>query len=65
MEFWALGYVSGANAFTVAGGDFVKGKDAAAIYGWLDNRCRSQPLELFANAVAALVNELKDRAAAK
>ena len=62
MQLWALGYVSGANAFTTEGGDFVKGTDAPAIYGWLDNRCRSQPLELFAKAVAALVNELKARA---
>lgn len=62
MEFWALGYVSGANAFTAEGGDFAKGMDAAAIFGWLDNRCRSQPLQLFARAVEALVYELKTRA---
>jgi hypothetical protein len=59
MQFWALGYVSGANGFTAEGKDFLKGKDAAAIYSWLDNHCRSQPLELFANAVTGLVNDLK------
>ena len=59
MQFWALGYVSGANGFTAEGKDFLKGKDAAAIYGWLDNHCRSQPHELFANAVTGLVNDLK------
>jgi hypothetical protein len=62
MQFWALGFVSGANGFTAEGNDFVKGTDAAAIYAWLDNRCRSQPLEVFADAVAGLANELKARA---
>jgi hypothetical protein len=59
MQLWALGYVSGANGFTAEGKDFLKGKDAAAIYGWLDDHCRSQPHELFANAVTGLVNDLK------
>jgi hypothetical protein len=62
MEYWALGYVSGVNAFRTDGNDFVKDIDADAMWDWLDNYCRSQPLKLFAFAVMDLALVLKARA---
>ena len=66
MEVWALGFISGANAFRGQDEkDAVRGTDVKGLYGWIDNYCRSQPLELFANAVNHLAMELKMRAVTK
>ena len=62
MQYWALGFVSGANTFRIEGNDFVKDTDANAIWVWLDNFCRSRPLELFGSAVDQLAVDLKARA---
>jgi hypothetical protein len=63
MEYWALGFVSGANsALSVVEPDFLKNVgDCNALFGWIDNYCRSKPLDLFPIAVANLVNELRTR----
>jgi len=62
MQYWVLGYISGVNTFRAEGNDFLKEVDAAATFGWLDNYCRSQPLDPFAVAVNKLTAELKIRA---
>ena len=61
MAFWALGYVSGANVFFTEGKDSLKEVDADAIWSWLDNYCRSHPLEKFADSVQNLTIELQAR----
>src|SRR4051812_10777106 len=40
---WVLGYVSGQNA-DESTSEFLEGVDAGAIFGWIDNYCRSNPL---------------------
>lgn len=62
MEYWALGFVSGANGYADQGVDLVKGTDANAMWVWLDGFCRSQPLEPFIVAVQQLCLALEARA---
>ena len=62
METWALGFISGQNWASTTP-DSLKGVDAAALYAWLDNYCRQNPLEKFPKAVMALARELDARAA--
>ena len=67
MEFWAMGFVSGASfvrQLEVGTGILDSATDAQAIYTWIDNYCRSKPLELFPVAAASLVIELRARARA-
>ena len=54
---WVLGFVSGQNADDSLP-DFLKGVDAGAILGWIDNYCRSNPLEKVVGAADSLVVEL-------
>jgi hypothetical protein len=54
---WVLGYVSGQNADESIS-DFLKGVDAGAILGWIDNYCRSNPLMQIVTAANSLVVEL-------
>ena len=62
MQFWALGFVSSWNVLGNTGNDALKGLDANALWAWLDNHCRSQPLEPFFTAVVTLTLELAGRA---
>lgn len=43
MESWALGFVSGSN-WNSAGKDRLEGIDTDAIFSWIDNYCRQNPL---------------------
>ena len=63
MEAWALGFLSGVNygRSDVEGKDILQGTDADSLYSWLDNYCRSRPLETFTVAVARLTIVLKAR----
>jgi hypothetical protein len=54
---WVLGYVSGANYWNEYQ-DFLGPVDAPAIYAWIDNYCRSNPLEKLIVAADRLVQEL-------
>jgi hypothetical protein len=54
---WVLGYVSGQNA-DASTTNFLQGVDAGAILGWIDNYCRSNPLEKIVTAAGSLVVEL-------
>lgn len=62
LEHWALGFVSGSN-WTSHGKDELADVDADAIYAWLDNYCRQNPLDKFPHAVTTLAQELANRAA--
>jgi hypothetical protein len=57
---WVLGFVSGANTFNV-NAELLERVDAPAIDAWVDNYCRSNPLENVYDAVVALVKELLSR----
>ena len=62
-----MGFVSGASfgrQLEVGTGILDSATDAQAIYSWIDNYCRSKPLELFPVAAANLVIELRARARA-
>jgi hypothetical protein len=61
---WVLGYVSALNLWNVIGQrkDALKNTDGPAIYLWIDNYCRANPLENIATAAGALARELNDRA---
>ena len=62
MQMWALGFVSGSN-WSETGKDRLEGIDADALYIWLDNYCRQNPLDKFPKAVIELARELEKRAA--
>jgi hypothetical protein len=64
MEYWAIGFVSGAHFMRHIEGatGILDGGDAQAIYIWIDNYCRSKPLDAFPQALFVLVTELKKRA---
>jgi hypothetical protein len=67
MEFWAMGFVSGASfvrQLEVGTGILESATDAQAIYSRIVNYCRSKPLERFPSAAASLVIELRARARA-
>ena len=58
MEFWAMGFVSGANVARAKEDAIDIPKDvgdAEGLLSWIDNYCRSKPLELFPIAAAYLV----------
>jgi hypothetical protein len=62
MQRWATGFLSGANAASSTFKDRLEGIDADAVYAWLDNYCRQNPLEIFPEAVSNLSRELANRA---
>jgi hypothetical protein len=53
---WALGYLSGAAAFSQTLNP-LEGLDSDAVLYWIDNYCRSRPLDQFAVALRAFVDE--------
>src|ERR1700733_6651247 len=52
---WVLGFVSGVNNISDQHPDFLKQVDAPAIYAWIDNYCRSNPLDHVFDATVAMV----------
>jgi hypothetical protein len=59
-EAWIAGYLSGIN-IAASSGDLLRGLDDEAIYSWMDNYCRSHPLEGIADAAEKLIFDLKKR----
>lgn len=53
---WALGYLSGAATFS-QNLNPLEGLDSDAVLYWIDNYCRSRPLDKFTVALAAFVNK--------
>ena len=64
---WALGYLSGINeaVSAVKKADILVHQDAHGLLAWIDNYCRSNPLDKIKVALDALVNELLKRANVK
>jgi hypothetical protein len=61
---WIVGYVSGLNATGVTvlkSPDLLKGIDGNAVIGWMDNYCRSHPLENLGDATVTLLAELSKK----
>ena len=64
MEYWAMGFVSGANVARYGDDkfDILKGvADPEALFSWIDNYCYAKPRELFPVAATHLVIELRAR----
>jgi hypothetical protein len=56
-EQWLLGFLSGVGYKGEAtGNDPMKGLDANAVWGWMDNWCRDHPLSDLADSAAAFNN---------
>jgi hypothetical protein len=53
---WALGYLSGAAVFSQTLNP-LESLDSDAVLYWIDTYCRSHPLDKFAVALKAFVNE--------
>lgn len=58
-QAWVLGYLSAVNT---GDPDFLKQVDPSAIFAWIDNYCRSKPLDQVVDAANGLVSELARRA---
>jgi hypothetical protein len=62
-QAWVDGFISGFNYRDHIGPDLLASRpDGAAMYAWIDNYCRSKPLDFVASAVVGLVKELESRA---
>lgn len=59
IEAWVVGYLSGI-AFQ-SKSDMLNGSDAPSIFMWVDNYCRSNPLEKLSSGTWELSQELKRR----
>ena len=60
---WVFGFLSGANwANENSKADFLQGTDPEGLIAWVDNYCRSNPLNGLARATQELVYELERRA---
>jgi hypothetical protein len=53
---WALGFLSGAAAFS-ENLNPLEGLDSDAVLYWIDNYCRSRPLDKFTVALRAFIDE--------
>jgi hypothetical protein len=62
LEWWVLGFVSGASRELAARNIQLEETDADAIEGWVDKYCSDHPLDHVVKASILLVDELKDRA---
>jgi hypothetical protein len=54
---WVLGFLSGVGFMGGGVTNPLRGLDADAVAGWLDNHCKAHPLENLATAAAAFVAE--------
>jgi|ERR1039458_3854960 hypothetical protein len=62
-QAWVDGFVSGINSANNVHTDLLASRPSGvAMYAWVDNYCRSKPLDVVAQAVDALVKELESRA---
>ncbi len=55
---WVFGFISGINLENPSG-DFLQGRDADGLIAWIDNYCRSNPLNRITQAVVELVTVLR------
>jgi hypothetical protein len=54
-EQWILGFLSGIGYESEGGDNPLNGVDANAVWAWMDNYCRANPLDDVAKAGAAFV----------
>jgi len=59
-EEWVLGFVSGANIYDDSA-EMLKQTDQHAIFAWVDDYCRTHPVELVDDASFELTQELLRR----
>jgi hypothetical protein len=67
-DYWVFGVLSAENSQDVQNegrADFLKETDVAAIKTWLQNFCRSHPLNTLDTATVKLLDELRSRAATR
>jgi hypothetical protein len=69
MSTWICGFLTGSNdaMFLLSKKDFLSDSqvDGDAAFGWIDNYCRTQPLNNVYDASAALATELEKKATSK
>jgi hypothetical protein len=58
---WVAGFLSGMNVEAISP-DALGGTDFDGLMGWVDNYCKSNPLETIINAALMLMKELRSRA---
>jgi hypothetical protein len=61
-QSWIDGFVSGLNATNLHGVDLLASKPGEGMYAWIDNYCRSKPLDSILDASLSLVKELRSQA---
>jgi len=59
LESWVLGYVSGL-ALGIDQPNLLRGRDGAALFAWIDNYCRQDPLKGVPDAATALFIALRN-----
>ena len=57
QEQWILGFLSGVGWVNLNGDDPLKGLDAPAVFAWIDNYCRANPLHHVNKAAGSLAIE--------
>ena len=63
-QAWITGYVTAYNNYAVnQDGNVTAGTDVDGLMNWIDNHCRSNPLDSLFKASGALVRELESRKA--
>lgn len=63
QDNWVLGYVTGFNAYSgIRESNISAGTDNEALIAWIDNYCRSNPLDSIYIASVKLIHELKKKA---
>ena len=60
-QSWIDGFVSGLNATGVYGVDMLASKPGEGMYVWVDNYCRSKPLDTVLDASLSLVKQLRSQ----
>ena len=58
---WVLGYVTGMNWVDYSEPDFLMKTDAFGILAWVDNYCRTHPVDTINRAASEVVEFLKTR----
>ena len=62
---WLQGYITSYNQWKLqVDDDVAKSTDASGMFAWMNNYCRSHPLDPIANAAAVLIVELVVRSGA-
>lgn len=55
-QSWVFGFLSGLGSAGLKGIDPLNGMDAAGVAAWIDNYCKSNPIDALAKATIAFVS---------